>query len=187
MRHSSPESAAKSRVAQEKEETQLTLVNLSVVLTFDVHWIYFLLAAAGCISPKKSISFVNEERKEGNILIHHRPTRDWIWGRGPKWHAVSSTESVWCQWEGRGKGQLMLEEGQRQGISPDSLFPPEQKHLYSLLIWNCEDMYFASTYGQVHIFKRVFKCAVSKFFLSLVENMISVACMIVFCSPLWII
>lgn len=44
------------------------------------------------------------------------------------------------------------------------IFPFKQNCLYRPLIWKCEEMYSASTSGQLLLFKGVFTFAISKFF-----------------------
>lgn len=182
MRHSCPGRAAKSRVTQAKHKSQLTLFSISVCLTLDVHWIFFILTASGCISPRTpSVSLMKKGRQATELQIREPKETE----SGVKWCGGISLEPVrcndrdgaWCWTKGKDKKFLQIH-----------IFPLKQICFYKAIIWKCEKMYSALAYRQLLIFKGRFRFAPSKFFYVLWKTRHnSVAHTVVFYSPLWII
>lgn len=65
----------------------------------------------------------------------------------------------------RRKGHGLVDVGRARAKNfPIFILFPQQRHLYIMLIWECEQMYSASTNRQLLTLAGAFKFAISKFF-----------------------
>lgn len=134
MRHSSPGRAAKSRIAQGKHKTHLALFSLSVVLTFDVRWIYFFLAAARCISSESQWVLLMKKGRKATYLHIREPQETESGAEGPSglpWRAQSLHDSR------DGEGARGADAGQRAKARnfPKPTFLPLSKTTFTVCLF----------------------------------------------------